>query len=219
MSRKGFTIFELLAVLTVIGITLAVTLGSYNSWAAIHALNSAARTLEAGLLHARTTAKAKNTYVMVVYQTTVSLTNHVKSISGYQSFVCTNDTDRSVVSDVLDEYSKMDGGGAGDITDPNSDFNKQFTQIALQRLPGHVELGYIGEHGFTVTAEGVISSEPGGILIFCPDGSAWSWNDPSSHHILISSRKRFTRDNQAQPLQRILRVNLLTGMATTYRPG
>ena len=220
MNKKGFTIFELLAGLTIISIALAVALGSYSSWATVYALDSAAQTLETGLLHARSIAKSKSTYVKFFYGTEGTAPNSVKLISGYQSFVCTNDTDRSIISEVLLDCSTMDGGGAGDITDSSSLFSKQFAPLmSAQRLTGHIVLGYVEEARFSQTPTDTVEPYADGCtLIFCPDGSAWSWNDPSSHNILISTRKRFMRTDQAQPMQRIVRVNLSTGTTTTYRP-
>ena len=220
MNKRGFTIFELLAVLMIISIALAVALGSYTSWATVHALDSATRTLETGLLHARAAAKSKSTYVKFIYETAGTTTNRVKLVSGYQSFICTNDTDRSIISEMLQDCSTMDGGGASDITNPDSLFSEQFAPLtSVQRLTGHIVLGYIQETIFPLTSTD--SVEPYGdgcTLIFCPDGSVWGWNDPSTHNILVSTRKRFMRLSQAQPMQRIIRVNLSTGTVTTYRP-
>jgi len=231
-SPKGFTIFETIAVLTVISITLAVVLGAYSSWATVHALDGAVRTLEAGLLQARTTAKAKNTYVMFVYETGYDGSS-VKLTSGFQSFISTNDTDRTIIISVLEEYSNYDCPGAGEITDANSLFTQQFPPLRRwlngddrlqQRLTGHIELGYVQDRPESLSAikhAGFLPYAPGGLIVFCPDGSVWSWNDKSDHTIVISTRKRFAPRQQepsSRPLHRILRINLATGATTTFRP-
>ncbi|MCL1919863.1 MAG: type II secretion system GspH family protein [Kiritimatiellaeota bacterium] len=213
----GFTIFELLAVLTIISIALTVILGSYTSWAVIQALDGTARTLEAGLLKARATAKAQSTYVKFFYETAQLSPDSTKQGSGYQLFVCTNDTDRAIITEMLEQCASYDCLGAGDIMDEESVFSKQFFPMPLQRLTGHVELGYVKEtETSAINTSGFDPSSRGGLIIFCPDGSVWGWSDRSEHNIVISSRKRFTRPNDtSRPLRRVLRVNLATGMATT----
>jgi len=223
-SSKGFTLFEIIAVLTVISIALTVVLASYTSWATVHALDGAARTLEAGLLHARTSAKAKSTYVMFFYETTGtgSAGSSVKLISWFQSFVCTNDVDRTIITETLDKCSEFECIGAECDIDPEIDsiFNRQFIPLMPeQRLTGHIVLGYVPERYVLDIKEDDFPSGSRGLIIFCPDGSVWGWNDRSEHHIVISTRKLFARDNtSSRPLRRILRVNLATGATTTLRP-
>jgi len=225
-SSRGFTMFETLAVLTVISITLVVMLGAYSSWATFHSLDGAARTLETGLLHARASAKAKSTYVMFYYETEGHADGTVKLTSGFQSFVCTNDWDRTIITDTLELNATLDCLGAGDIRPPenpntDSEFTKQFIPLTSpQRITGHVELGYIKEADITsIRNPGFQLYGSAGLIIFCPDGSVWGWNDPSEHTIVISTRKRFARSPEPPaPIRRILRVNLATGTVTTFRP-
>ena len=198
MSRRGFTIFELLAVLTIIGITLAVTLGAYNSWATVHALDGAVRTVEAGLLHARSLAKAKNTHVMFSYYTPYDdATNTLKQITSYQIHVFTP---------------------TNEVSNPNESVNAgddlPFTVVAEQRLARAVSLsGWEGVSG-TVAQYGY--------LFFCPDGSLLPKEEeglqPSPHYIAISTRKRFTvTENQAESLSRIIRIDYATGLPAIIR--
>jgi len=219
-SSKGFTVFETLAVLTVISITLAVVLGSYTSWATVYALDGAVRTLETGLLQARATAKAKNTYVKFYYETVGYAGDTVKLTSGFQSFACTNDWDRTIITDMLDACSDYDCLAACDIPLEDSEFGKQFApMMSKQRLTGHVELGYVKETEVSTVKSASFDPFPkGGLIIFRPDGSVWGWNDRSEHHIVISTRKLFARESSPVPLRRILRVNLATGATTTLRP-
>ena len=228
MTKKGFTIFEILAVLTVISIALVVVVGSYNAWATVYALDGAAQTLEAGLTNARATAKAKNTYVMFYYATEGQSSNTVKLVSSFQSFICTNSTesisaaDPRTVSDVLTDCSGYPCLAACEITEENSDFTRQFIPLASQqRLTGHIELGYVREEEISQIND--FPFQPygsGGLVIFRPDGSVWAWNDQSEHVIIISTRKLFaTQAGQpSRPLRRILRVNLATGMVTALKP-
>jgi len=222
MSKQGFTIFELLVVMAIISIALALVLGSYSSWATLHALDGAARTLEAGLMHARSIAKAQNTYVLIEYGTEGFTSNSVKQVSSYQSFVCTNTTDRSHIREVLDDCSGMDFMGANDTMGRGTLFHQQFIPLTLmpQRLSGSITLGYVSEQDTKVQEDTVIPVE-NGIIVFCPDGSVWSWNNRSAHTIVIASRKRFVSGKQqSQPLlmMRVLRVNLATGTVTAFRP-
>jgi len=224
-SSKGFTIFETVAVLTVISIALAIVLGAYNSWATVHALDGAARTLEAGLRHAHTAAKAKSTYVMFYYATEGYADNMVKLVSGFESSICTNDWDRSIITEALDECSEFECIGAECAIDPeiDSNFNRQFIPLtSAQRLTGHIVLGYVPERYVLDIKKDDFPSGSRGLIIFCPDGSVWGWNDKSEHTIVISTRKLFApRQNDEasyRPLHRILRVNLATGAVTTFRP-
>ena len=218
--KRGFTIFELLVVMAVISISLMVVLGAYSSWATVHALNGAVRTLEAGLLQARATAKAKNTYVKFVYETSGLSSNSVKLVSGFQSFICTNSADRSIITSALEQYSTEPAGAAGnDITNENSAFSRQFVPLAsAQWLTGHVELQSVGESAFNADPNGFQTSGNGSTIIFCPDGSAWSWNDVSAHHLVVLTRKQFARDGPSEPIFRVMRINLATGTVSVFRP-
>lgn len=201
MSRKGFTIFEVLAVLTVIGIALVVTLGSYGSWAASHALDSATRILEAGLLNARAAAKANNTYVMV----------HVDMQSG-------RDTNTLMVVDGFTLYTCV---CTNDITDPRSlDFDLAelpTIQITSQRLNRHVTVWL---------SSGWVFSE--NLVFFCPDGSLltaadqnlYPKGDPEPAEFWVGTRKPFASSSQPRsaPLYRAIRVDPATGFPTICNP-
>ena len=84
--NKGFTLFELLAVLTVIGIGLAILAGAYGSWGTAHALTGATRVVEAGLQQARTLAVTRRAYVAFSYGSEV--TNRTRIVTGFQAFLC-----------------------------------------------------------------------------------------------------------------------------------
>jgi type IV fimbrial biogenesis protein FimT len=65
---RGFTIIEVLVVITVIGILLAVGLPSYAIWAQNLRIRSAAESVQNGLQIARATAIARNTQAILVFR-------------------------------------------------------------------------------------------------------------------------------------------------------
>ena len=80
----GFTLFELLAVITIIGIVLAVTLGSFHGWGDAQAVRGSAEIVEAALEHAREYAVTQRIPVSFSYLTGTDTTNGIKKISVYQ---------------------------------------------------------------------------------------------------------------------------------------
>ena len=197
MRRAGFTLFELLGVLTLIGIVLVVVLGAYGSWGTAHALTGATRVLEAGLQQARTLARTQRAFVGFEYGS-VS-TNAAQTVTGFQLYLCTNDN--SEVAAILQQL--QDGTQISD-----SEYERMgVTKAApFQRLSGHVRLANLaGQPPSFVAAEGS--------LFFRPDGSAWSWDDQSAHYVALSSKELFDKI----PLARILRVDLATGLVTVTK--
>ena len=78
----GFTIFELLAVITIIGVVLAVTLGSFTGWGDAHAVRGSADVVEAALNQAHDYAVTRRVPVSFEYQTAV--TNAFKKTTTFQ---------------------------------------------------------------------------------------------------------------------------------------
>ncbi len=192
MKRKGFTLFELLAVLTVISIGLVVLMGAYGSWGTAQALTGATRILEAGLQHARTLACTQRAFVGFDYGTLS--TNDTQTVSGFQLYLCTNDN--AIVASILQGLQDN-----SEITDSQYELMGVTKAAPYQRLSGHIKLGNISEqNSFTET----------GSLFFRPDGSVWSWGDKHSHDLYVYSRELFNK----QTLTRILRVDLATGLVT-----
>ena len=198
-SRRGFTIFEVLAVMTVISIALVIVLGSYGSWATIHALDSAAKTLEAGLLSARATAKAKNTYVMITYSTP---TTNALARSEYSTWACycTSTNGMEVVNPFSPEFD---------------DTMLVFT--STQRLTRHVTLARI------IGGAPDPAPDIGQFLTFAPDGSLLvdeaNGELPEPHDLLISTRRRFAVSGAStEPLHRVIRVDYATGLPKVLRP-
>ena len=194
MSKKGFTLFELLGVLTLISIMLVVLLGSYSSWGTAHALTGAARIVEAGLQKGRTLAMTQHAYVGFEYGS--YNTNEMQVISGFQLFLCTNEN--AVVEALLQQNnSDVISGSSLGIT----------PAAPYQRISGHIRLAYMNEDQSL--------REEGSVIFFRPDGSVWSGiaSDPHVHYLCVLSRERFNKD----PLTRILRVDLATGLVTVLK--
>lgn len=83
-ARFGFTLFELLAVITIIGIVLAVTLGAFQGWGDAQAVRGSAELVEAALGQARDYAVTHRIPVSFEYQTARGDTNGVKKIAQFQ---------------------------------------------------------------------------------------------------------------------------------------
>ena len=83
-ARNGFTLFELLAVITIIGIVLAVTLGSYHGWGDAQAVRGSAEVVESALNYARDYATSRRVPVSFEYQTAIGTTNGIKKVAQYQ---------------------------------------------------------------------------------------------------------------------------------------
>jgi len=199
MNRRGFTIFELLAVLLIIGLALVVVLGSYTSWATVHALDGAVRTIEGGMLHARTIAKAKNTYVIFSYVTSDPSTNVLRQTSSYDIYLCPADTN-GIVNPMATGYQ----------------FDTSIIPTTSQRLNRHILLEGSRESLNTLQRYGDICFSPEGNLVF-EDGVL-----PSPHWIAVSTRKRFSvshSERASEPLYRFIRVDYATGIPTVLKPG
>ncbi len=208
---SGVTLLELLAVLTVISISLMIVVGAYGSWGTAHALSGATRILEAGLQQARSLAVSQNAYVAFDYGSYV--TNDVQTMTYFQIFLCTNESE--VVAAVLQQAA------AGTALDLSDDTFGATPAAPFQRLSGHVSLGSITETDMTSGSSRVVEGTP---LFFRPDGSAWSWDDVRAHYLCVQTRERFAMratklDNtdDPKPLKRLLRIDLATGLVTVIK--
>lgn len=81
-TRAAFTLFELLAVITIIGIVLAVTLGSFTGWGDAQAVRGSVDVVEAALSQAHDYAVARRVPISFEYQTAV--TNMLKKTATFQ---------------------------------------------------------------------------------------------------------------------------------------
>ncbi len=196
LPRRGFTLFELLGVLTLIGVVLAVLLGAYGSWGTVHAVDGSVRILEAGLQQARTLARSRRMYVGFEYGTLS--TNDSRSVSGFQLYLCTNDN--ATVAAILQEHQNNTP-----ITNGEREDMGMSPAAPHQRLSGHIRLANQSESGARTDESS---------LFFNPDGSVWSWDDQHSHDLYVSSRELFNK----APLARLLRVELDTGLVTVIKP-
>lgn len=201
LPRAGVTLLELLAVLTVISISLMIVVGAYGSWGTAHALSGATRILEASLQQARALAVSQNAHVAFDYGS--RSTNDLQTVTGFRIFLCTNENE--MVAAVLQQAA------AGTALDLSGDSLGATPAAPFQRLSGHVSLGTITEEDMTSGSAKVVE---GGPLFFRPDGSAWSWKDVHAHYLCVQTRERFASDETSQPLTRVLRVDLATGLVT-----
>lgn len=201
-GRAAYTLFELLAVLTLISIGLLVLVGSYSSWGTTHALTGATRVLQAGLEQARSLAMTRSAYVAFDYGSYE--TNDLQTVTGYQIHLCTNEN--AEVAAELQRWSSEQS--ALDIT-------QTVPAAPYQRLSSHVRLAHIEEADLSSTSTSPNLSR-GVTFFFRPDGSVWSWNDTRAHYLCVYTQERFSRGgaNNAQPLLRYLRVDLATGLTT-----
>jgi len=211
--NKGFTLFELLAVLTVIGIGLAILVGAYGSWGTAHALTGATRVVEAGLQQARTLAVTRHAYVAFSYGSTNRPAVVTSATTGFQSFICTNavpPVDEVVLRDLVQDvdnkiFVPLDG----------TKYNTLILEPAtpFQRLSGHVRLLRRETHN---TGEHTPS-----LLIFRPDGSVMiddgiTPSDYPYHTIALHTAQSFPDPESATPapLVRLLRIDPATGTVT-----
>ncbi len=198
-DRRAFTLFELLAVLTVSGVLFMVILGSYNSWATVHACNGAARVLQAGVRQARTLAVARSRYTAFDFSSYT--TNRVQHVSEFRIYLCTNDTGRA--EHLLDAI-----GAAGGVDAQLAAMNELGITPAAppQNLSGHIRLASY--------ADSSAAEESGAVLFFRPDGSLWNGFDSARYHyIAVYSRQLF----DGYPLARLLRIDLSTGAVELIR--
>lgn len=209
-NRSGFTLFELLAVLTVISIGLVVLLGAYNSWGTAHALTGATRVLKAGLEQARTMAITQSAYVAFDYGS-VQI-NDVQTVSGFQFFLCAPTNDTVSVEAVLQALTT-----GSDLSDISRNTLTITPTAPYQRLSGHVQLAYIRETDLQSETPRLYDSMT---LFFRPDGSAWSDpTDTRGHYLCVYTKERFSRgEKDSAPLERYLRVDLATGLVTVIEP-
>ena len=199
--RAAFSLFELIAVMSITGIVFMVVLGSYNSWSSIHSCNGAARILKAGLVQARTLAQTKNRYVAFEFSTFTS--NRLQQVSGYQIYICTNNTGNTeqLLNTMLSSAS---------LDDQQSAVNQMGISYAApyQRLSSHIRLVSAAKPA------DLDNPDPGALLFFRPNGSVWNGSaDTHSHYAGIYSKQLF---NQL-PLTRILRIDLATGAIEIIR--
>ena len=175
-------------------------LGSYNSWSAMHACSGTARVLKAGLNQARTLAQARNRYVGFEFSSYTS--NTVQHISGYQMYICTNETGE--IEQLLNSLNS-----SGSVAAQESVLNQMGISIIspYQRFSNHIRLVS------STSPLNVNNPEDGAILFFRPDGSVWSGYPAHSHYAGVYTRHKFN----GVPMTRFLRIDLATGSIETIK--
>ncbi|MDA3923440.1 MAG: prepilin-type N-terminal cleavage/methylation domain-containing protein [Kiritimatiellae bacterium] len=194
--RSAFTLFELLAVLTVTGIILMVALGGYNSWSTMHACTGSARIMKAGLNQARTLAQSKNKYVLFDYNNEPI---NQADTPQFQIYICTNVTS---ATEIL--ISDLDPNDPIDIEDPDLITLGTFRSAPRQQLPKHVSIGALD----SLKGPNTRPDHNAAHLAFRPDGSIIQERDitPHSHYIGIYTKRKFDE----KPIKRYLRIDLTT---------
>ena len=83
-NARGFTLFELLAVITIIGLVLAISLGSFHGWGDAQAVRGSAEIVEAALERARDYAVTQRVPVSFEYLTGIDATNGIKKTAEFR---------------------------------------------------------------------------------------------------------------------------------------
>ncbi len=223
-QNSAFTLFEILAVLTIIGIGLTLLVGAYGSWGTAHAINGATRVVELGLQQARTRAISERAYVLFNYGTTNPPNNRLAITTGFQSFICTNvplsitEVPLLKESDLLPLIQQFTDHSFLPAMEPLSDGQLVADPVTpFQRLSRHVRLTR------RTTPENLQGYSPA-VVIFRPDGSILTDDGYATatspwHWIALETVESFTIGRgQSAPLLRLFRIDPDTGL-TTVRGG
>lgn len=163
-TRAAFTLFELLAVITIIGIVLAVTLGSFQGWGDAHAVRGSAEMVTAALGEARDYAVAQRVPVSFEYQTLVDDTNGVKKVAQYRLY---REVSVSAATNVVALPAPSD------LPQPVG---------TIQRLPGGVWLVNQPTGPFT-------ADDASDRIVFLPNGRALNPTPGRAARLYVISRK------------------------------
>jgi type IV fimbrial biogenesis protein FimT len=172
---RGFTIIEVLVVITVIGILLAVGLPSYAIWAQNLRIRSAAESVQNGLQIARATAIARNTQAILVFRP-ASLSYFVYTVpnpgtppSDWQD----PDLDNPLLVDMIRRHNAADDAGGTATTFKNGNYMVTFSPLGATapNPDGSNRLEVIGITSATSTDGGIrplrIVINPGGSTRMC----------------------------------------------------
>ncbi len=175
-TRAGFTLFELLAVITLIGIALAVTVGSFTGWGDVQAVRGSAEIVEAALMQACDYAASQRVPVRFEYQTYV--TNKFKQITVFQ---LVREPSVAVATNYLSTASPPDL--AANIVDPSQRIGP------LQRLPGHVWLLNTIQNSKPTLADGYDR------FVFLPNGKVFSPSGPVTLYVVSRKTRSDNKPN------------------------
>ncbi len=164
-NRAAFTLFELLAAITIVGIVLAVTLGSFQGWGDAHAVRGSAERVAAALDEARDYAVARRMPVTFEYQTMIDDTNGVKKIARFRLLV-----EPSVAA-------------ATNLVAQTADTDAQRQSLGpVQRLPGSVWL-------LNRPSEPQTVDDASDTIVFLPNGRALNPTPGREPRLFVVSRK------------------------------
>lgn len=188
----GFTLFELLAVITIIGVVLAVTLGSFQGWGDAQAVRGSAELVEAALLNAREYAVSQRAPVRFEYQTLYAPTGTVKRSAEFRVV-----RELSVASATnLSASASASAIPAENIIGP------------VQRLPGGAWM--------LRRVPPTDDSDAYDSLIFLPSGRVTSLHPDVPLRLFVVSRRLRSTDNVPTVLYRI-DVDKASGAVTTTK--
>ena len=153
--RHGYSIFELLAVLTVIGMVLAITLGSFRYWNTIRAINGAEKVVVSGIREARTLAMSQGKYVCFSFGNIY--TNNIKEQYAFRILVCTNR------SDVIESLGSAN-------YPPDELIRTSYPAAPMQRLNGEVAMHHMDNYDAELRSP-VLTDETEPYFFFRPDGT------------------------------------------------
>lgn len=186
-ARRGFTLFELLAVITIIGVALAVTLGSFQGWGDAQSVRGSAELVEAALLNAREYAVSQRAPVRFNYLTDYDSTGTVKRSAGFwverwpSVTSVTNGSDTVIQPENIGPVQRLPGGA-----------------WMLRRVPPTDD------------------SDATDSLVFLPNGRATSLHPDVPLRLYVVSRRMRSTDNVPTVLYRI-DVDPATGAITMVK--
>ncbi|MBQ9432002.1 MAG: type II secretion system protein [Kiritimatiellae bacterium] len=223
--RAGFSIFEIIAVMTIMGILTLALLGSFRYWGTAHALTGAVNIMSAAIDEAETIARENQQIVGFRYGN--DLTNSVKSITSFQTFLCspTNEVDSlEAVEEIIKQHSES-ADLYFDMVNDDSEI-KVINISPKHLLPSDIRLVPVTLQSAGDDGENIVLKEKEyetATLFFRPDGSAFSLHDDDkiSHAIKIETRKHFAviGKTEVEPIYRLLRIDLASGTTSVTTPN
>ena len=201
--KKGYSIFELLAVLTVIGMVLAITLGSFRYWNAIRAINGAEKVVVSGIRAARTLAMSQGKYVCFSFGNIY--TNNIKEQHAFRILVCTNR------SDFIESLGKAS-------YPPQELIQMSYPASPMQRLNGEVAMCHMDNYDPALRSS-VLTDETEPYFFFRPDGTLlqfYSTNQTDPYQIALLT-KTTLRDKSGWSRSMFVHICIdpITGIVTS----
>lgn len=145
----GFSIFELITVLAIIGFALLVSVGAFGHWGAYWKVRGAQRAVSNALREARSSALAQNRYAAFCYGNVA--TNEPVARFAYTAYVFTNETVNLETYRGSNDLPSLEGG---------------YQDAPWRFLPEGVSI--------VRDVKGSPSADPECLILFRPDGTALS---------------------------------------------